>query len=248
MPSNYYPGLEQLESGALINLEGEEFHHLARVTRRRMNEPVLLNSGAGVMALAEVLEVGKRSARLTIVEIKRIPPPERPYAIAMALLRNKRDEQVVEKCTELGASAFFPFMSEHSVRQASDNTRQRLEKIALAAIKQCDNPWLPEVMEPLPLESALEAIIGRGYSPVVCSEIGGGTWLHHLEENLLRKPCFLIGPEGGWGEREFKLFGKYPQISLGRIITRADTAAISIAAQWLAHSERMGSSYKFIGS
>ncbi len=242
MPSYFFPGLKNLKTGSLVNLEGEEFHHLARVTHRRLREPVWLNSGYGVMALAELRDVGKRSAKLEVIEIKNIPPPQYPYAIALALLRNKRDELVVEKCTELGASAFFPFMSEHSVRQASDNTRQRLEKIALAAIKQCDNPWLPEVEEPLPLESTLQRIIGRGYSPVVCSELGGGTWLHHLEERQLGKPCFLIGPEGGWGEREFELFGEYPRISLGRIITRADTAAISIAAQWLARSQRMGGS------
>ena len=36
----------------------------------------------------------------------------------------------------------------------------------------------------------------------------------------------IIGPEGGFSEREFHLFEKYkiPQLTLGKLIMRADTA------------------------
>ena len=64
MPSVYFAGLEKLHAGALVRLEGEEFHHLARVAKRRLNEPLLLNSGQGALAQAVVESLEPRSAQL----------------------------------------------------------------------------------------------------------------------------------------------------------------------------------------
>jgi 16S rRNA (uracil1498-N3)-methyltransferase len=238
MPSVYYPGLEKLAPNATLTLEAEEFHHLAHVAHRRVKDEVTLNSGRGVMAKARLESVGTRSAILKIASMTDHPKPAHPFAIAFALLKNRHDELIVEKCTELGAMAFFPLITLHSVRQASERTQQRFEKVALAAIKQCDNPWLPEVHEPQSLEMSLEAIVSQGYTPVVCSERRPDIWLQDLDAEKLDKPCFMIGAEGGWSEWEFSLLNSFQEISLGDLVTRAETAAISAAAQWLAYARQ----------
>jgi hypothetical protein len=69
---------------------------------------------------------------------------------------NHHDELLVEKCTELGAQRFFPLDTRYSVRNPGKNTVSRFAKVALAAIKQCDNPWLPVVEQSAPLETALQ--------------------------------------------------------------------------------------------
>jgi 16S rRNA (uracil1498-N3)-methyltransferase len=76
----------------------------------------------------------------------------------------------VEKCTELGVSALFPLITDLSVRKSSANTLSRFQKIAIAAIKQCDNPWIPEIFPPQDLNRALENIKTQGYNPILCSE------------------------------------------------------------------------------
>ncbi|MBW6514001.1 MAG: 16S rRNA (uracil(1498)-N(3))-methyltransferase [Candidatus Syntrophosphaera sp.] len=235
MPSIYLPGSELLRVGDTATLEGDEFHHLARVAHRRLQDPLLLNSGRGTLSEAQLLEVAKHSARLEITAVSSFPQPQPSFAIAFALLRNRHDELIVEKCTELGAAAFFPLVTEHSVRQASDNTLQRFHKTALAAVKQCDNPWLPEVLQPQGPQQALDAIRDRGYTPILCSERRPDIWLHHLSPVKTGNPCFLIGAEGGWSEAEFALFEGLEEITLGDLVTRAETAAISVAAQWLAY-------------
>lgn len=237
MPSYYLPGLAQLQAGDSVQLEGEEFHHL-RVTKRRGKETLLLNSGSGILATAELAGQTGKSAVLNILQISVVSPPQHSFAIAFALLRNRNDELLVEKCTELGAAAFFPLVTEHSVRQASANTLQRFAKVALAAIKQCDNPWLPQVYPALSLSEALREIRSQGYTPIVCSESKRGQWLHHLALDVSCKPCFLIGPEGGWSEAEFQQFEALEQISLGNLVTRAETAAIAISAQWQAYANQ----------
>lgn len=238
MPSIYLPELERLKPGDETRLEGPEFHHLAHVARRRAEDALALNSGQGSLGTGIVLKTAKDHALLRVTDIRRCEPFPAPYAIAFALLKNRHDELLVEKCTELGASAFFPMLTEYSVRQAGGNTLERFRKTALAAIKQCDNPWLPEVLALSDLSEALGLIEEKGFTPVVCSERHPELWLHHIPRVKLARPCFLIGAEGGWSDAEFKALERFQHISLGNLITRAETAAIAVAAQWLAYAEQ----------
>lgn len=237
MPSYYFPGLNKLAREDTIWLENEEFHHL-KVTKRRQQEPILLNSGAGFLARAELLSITSRAACLKILEITEVKPPEHQFAIAFSLLKNRHDELLVEKCTELGATKFFPMQTQYSVRQGGSNTVERFARLALAAIKQCDNPWLPKVNPVLNLEDALREIGRQGFTPVLCSERRDGVWIWQAGLDSSARPCFLIGPEGGWGEDEYGLFTGLRSVTLGSLITRAETAAIAAAAQWVAYANQ----------
>jgi len=232
MPSYYTPELTLTSS--FITLEGEEFHHLSHVKRIDTGDSIILNNGKGIMATGRICEINKRNVQLEITSSELISPPKSAFAISFALLKNKHDELIVEKCTELGASMFFPLVSEYSVRTPSHNTNQRFARIALAAIKQCDNPYLPSVHPSLALEKALASIKENGYLPILCSERRPNVWLRDIQ--LDASPCFLIGPEGGWKESEYELFAKHkiPEITISQLILRAETAAIAIAAQFVA--------------
>jgi RsmE family RNA methyltransferase len=94
----------------------------------------------GLVAEAIIKELTKKSALLEIVSKQQSIYPETNFAIAFALLKNKHDELLIEKCTELGAKTFIPLMTDFSVRNPSANTVSRFQRIALAAIKQCRNP------------------------------------------------------------------------------------------------------------
>jgi len=231
MPSFYIPELSEFHSGMIVELSGAEHHHLSRVSRHQSGDAIKLNNGSGLLALGRITEIGKNSTMIEVMA--QIPVQAVPdYAIAFALLKSQNDELLVEKCTELGASAFFPFVSEFTIRKPSPNTAERFAKIALAAIKQCDNPYLPGLEPCLKLSSALELIRSKGFEPVVCSESRPGHWVDQPE---IAKPCFLIGPEGGWSPAELELFQaqKIPEISISPLICRAETAAITVAAQWV---------------
>lgn len=236
MPSVYYPGLERHAPGDLLELTGEEYHHLAHVAPRRLSQQLKLNSGEGMLAEAAVETLERNRAWLRLQTIERHPSPARPYAIAFALLKNRNDEWLVEKCTELGVSRLFPLLTERGLKTRAESVPTRFRKIALAAIKQCDNPWLPEVAEIRSLAAGLSAIRDSGYLPVLCSERRPDMWLSDLEPE--GKPCFLIGPEGGWSDAEFALMEGLPEITLSRLITRAETAAVAVSAQWLAYANQ----------
>jgi 16S rRNA (uracil1498-N3)-methyltransferase len=231
MPSYYTPDLSPVSS--FVVLEGEEFHHLSHVKRVGVGDMLKLNSGKGVIAAGRISELGKHSARIEVTSIDSIPLQTNKYAIAFTLLKNKHDELIVEKCTELGASKFYPMVSEFSVRNPSTNSDQRFERIALSAIKQCDNPYLPAINPTISVVKALANIISEGWMPVLCSERRPDVWLRDLK--LEAPPCFLIGPEGGWAESEFAMFtaNHVPEVIISNLIARAETAAITIAAQYV---------------
>ncbi len=232
MPSFYLPLLTENTHTAVI--EGEEFHHLSRVKRAAIGDVILLNSGKGHLARGQISSLDKHKAVVAIQEYTFHPAPSPAFAIAFALLKNHHDELLVEKCTELGAQRFFPLDTRYSVRNPGKNTVTRFAKVALAAIKQCDNPWLPVVEQSAPLETALQSCLQQGFTPIVCSERQPGKWLPEGISGSETHPCFFIGPEGGWAEEELRLFENQgvPEISISNLVLRAETAAITIAAQW----------------
>jgi 16S rRNA (uracil1498-N3)-methyltransferase len=228
MPSYYCPLLDA-DTQTLV-LDGEEFHHLSRVKRIAKHQRVLINSGKGHLAAAEVISLTKDSAELVVFRSSFIDYLKPRFAIAFSLLKNHHDELALEKCSELGAMDFFPLKTDYTVRDEGRNTLSRFRKITLAAIKQCDNPWLPVVHPVSDLADACLRIEQAGYQPVLCSEREQSQWLMDLAptEDL----CFIIGPEGGFSDQEFTQLNPLPKIRLSHLISRAETAAISIAAQF----------------
>ncbi|HNZ33432.1 MAG TPA: RsmE family RNA methyltransferase [Candidatus Cloacimonas sp.] len=230
MPSIYVPELSPDKRS--ITIAGEEYHHLVNVRRVKIGEIIKLNSGTGVIAEGKISELTKRSVVIELLELVEYPYPEKNFAIAFALLKNKHDELLIEKCTELGVSTFYPMITDFSVRIPSKNTVNRFRQIAVSAIKQCDNPWLPMINEPLPLTETIDKVLSERWDPVLCSEQKPPKRISNLSSNI--KPCFIIGPEGGYSEKEFAFFIKKDilQISICPLITRAETAAIAAAAQF----------------
>jgi 16S rRNA (uracil1498-N3)-methyltransferase len=230
MPSFYSPDLDQ--ASQQIILQGTEYHHLAPVLRHKPGDVVRLNSGKGWLGQGVIKSIDKSQASLEVVEKYFTDKPKPSYSIAFSLLRNKNDEWLIEKVTELGAAEFFPVLTRYAVRNPSANTLSRFKTTALSAIKQCDNPWLPVIHPVYSLKQALTEIRNAGYVPVVASEQRPDTWMDNLtkEQNY----CFIIGPEGGFDQEEFALMAAFQvdAISISSNVLRAETAAIAVAAQF----------------
>jgi len=232
MPSFYVPRLTL--NTEQIRIEGEEFHHLSRVARHRVGDEVILNSGQGLTAQARIREMDSGSALLQIHTCQSKPPIAPRLAMAFSLLQNKHDEWIVEKATELGCISFYPFTSRRTVRQASANARIRFEKTALAAIKQCDNPYLPKINEIYPIEQAIAILRSDGFDPVILSERCPEHWLDDELLDLRGDIGFVVGPEGGFSEEEFTAFERLQiaSVRVSPLVLRAETAALSAAAQF----------------
>ena len=236
MPGYYVPGLTAASSA--VEIAGEEFHHIAHVMRHGVGDALQLSNGTGVLALATIERMGKRALEATITSTRVYEKSTPRLACAFSLLRSKHDHMIVEKLTELGVHAFFPFTSQRSVRQPSGNTAEKFAAVAVAAMKQCDGAFLPTVHGTRPLRPALEHLQEMGYTPLVASEAEQSNLLPVVLGQVHGDVCLVIGPEGGWSDEERAWFASagLRTVSLGNHILRAETAAIAGAAMVVGHN------------
>ena len=216
-------------------VEGRELAHMRKVLRLRPGARVLLWDGAGTEHEALIRDYEGGVATMTVVRSYR-PERESPLAVTLAQAVGKGDKMdwIVEKSTELGVACVAPFFSSHTVpRFAGDKgerRRERWEKIAAAAARQCGRTRIPEIREP----DGFEAVLAGDWqcdARLFFWEGPSGRGLHSLREELgsLRSVLVMVGPEGGFSEDEAASAAAhgFHTVGLGRRILRTETAAVA---------------------
>jgi 16S rRNA (uracil1498-N3)-methyltransferase len=203
---------------------GDDARHLARSLRARVGEEIEAIDPAGLLLTLRLDVVSpERVEGIVVAERAHNPEPQSRIAIAVAQLPAPALELVLSRCTEAGASAFHIVQADRSVARGSKPERWRT--ICREAAMLAGRLAIPEVHGP----ASLEEMIGRAENPVMLSR-SAPTRLADMREpqNL----TLLIGPEGGWSERESALAGRHA--TLGPRNLRADTAALVALATALA--------------
>ena len=142
-----------LAKGEALLLKDEEFHHLCHVMRLHERDELELINGKNLLATAVVETIEKKCAHLKIIEVT----AEKSFApriiLAQAIPRLNRLEYIIEKGTELGVSEFRLFPGSYSEKVSiSDNQQQRLQHLAIAAMKQSGRLDLPGISLHPPLK------------------------------------------------------------------------------------------------
>ena len=225
MPHTFYaPDL----TATLYTLPEDESKHAVRVLRLTAGDAVELVDGRGGIFQAEVAQADARRCSLRVVSETQVP--RRPYAVHVAVAPTKnldRMEWLVEKATEIGVDQLSFLRCARSERR--ELKLERLQKIAISALKQSGQAWLPELAELTDFARFL---------PTVLPDT---TFIAHLAEGervpLARVAaagagcCILIGPEGDFTPQEIEAAfarGIRP-VTLGSSRLRTETAALAAA-------------------
>jgi 16S rRNA (uracil1498-N3)-methyltransferase len=130
-------------------------------------------------------------------------------------------------------SAIIPFKSERSIsleeREAKQRKAHRWQHIAMKAVQQSRRAKVPLVRNYLPFNEALKLCEGDGLK-ILLWEKGGENLKNILRQYQPQKIYVMVGPEGGFTEKEVKLAkdkGFIP-VKLGQRILRAETTAIAL--------------------
>jgi 16S rRNA (uracil1498-N3)-methyltransferase len=153
--------------------------------------------------------------------------------IAVSLLKNPgRVDFLVEKVTEFGARGIVPLLCERTIPKHEKH--ERLEKIALAAMKQCGRSYLPRISLLMSFDMLVQQSSGYDlrlipHEQTEQSQFIGAVLQHHPRAKTL---LIVVGPEGGFTEREVALASAhgFVPISLGARRLRSESAAISAVA------------------
>lgn len=205
-----------------VSLEGPEHHHLAHVMKVRIGEVVEVVNGRGSLGQAKVTAVSKHNADLEILSATQIPLLPLRLTLALPLMRPAKLEWVIEKGTELGADAFWLYPAHYSEKDdLSPHQQDRLNLIAISAMKQCGRLDLP----PIKLLSCFEEIF-----TAPATYLFGDTRPGRTFKRPEGKICFITGPERGFSERELEVLDrKATGVRLHGNILRAETAPIVAA-------------------
>lgn len=223
--------------GKEILFDPDESRH-GRALRLRLGDPVVVLDGRGRRTTARVISEKGEPLR-AVVESSVIEDPEnRPYiALASGILDDRsRFEFVVEKGVELGLDEILPLRSGRTTGRLRGD---RLERIAIAALKQSQQSRLPRVGPEVGIGD-LGDRSGDFERILICHEDPSveAIDLGRVIEGLLDRPerqlriLLVVGPEGGFESEEVEILAEHPAstiVRLGSSRLRSETAAIAAA-------------------
>ncbi len=213
-----------------VLLDTDESHHAIKVLRLQFGDAVELLDGAGRILEGRIASTDRRAVGIEVTRVRHQPAPP-PVALAPALIKGRAMDWMIQKATELGATAISPLVLDRSVVRVSpaeaDDWIGGWRATCLEACKQCGNAWMPRLDPPRSLEAFLA---NRTPGRLVVASL--------LEEAMTARRIFdhaqdpgtvtlVIGPEGDFTERESAALlaaGARP-LSLGPLVLRAETAA-----------------------
>jgi 16S rRNA (uracil1498-N3)-methyltransferase len=221
----FCPALPEL-LGAPVELGEEALRHV-RVLRLGVGDTLELFDGRGgtlPVRIEALLRGGLRcSASGALTRVARGPE----VVLVQCLVKGRKLDDIVRMTTELGVAAIHLARSERCVAQPTQRDAHkaaRLLRIAIEAARQSEQPYLPEIVEPAPLERVLERA-PAGAAKLALSERVGADF-PRLEQ--ASSVWLVVGPEGGLSSRDREILshGKFRATSLGRAILRTETAAV----------------------
>lgn len=222
----FVPG--PLARGAEIATTAGQAHYLAAVMRRAVGDKVLLFDGRTGEWRARISGLSRKAAMLAVEEQTRPQVPEPDLWLLAPVLRRETTEWMVEKATELGVARILLTTSARST--VTRTNPDRLAAIATEAAEQCERLSVPEIVPPAPLAQVLAGWPPRRHL-LLADESRTGAAAHAV---IAGAPAgawaLLVGPEGGFTERELDGFRKLPfclAASLGPRLLRAETAAVA---------------------
>jgi len=224
--------------GGQAELRGDEARHLTRVLRVEPGQRFEISDNEAVY-LAEIAEARGDRVVFKVQEPLDSPPPPVAVTLCAALIKFDRFEWIVEKATELGVERILPVAStrtEKGLFEASRKRAERWDRIARESSQQSRRVRLPQILPAVPFEASLATAVGVR---VFLDEEAAAPLLRVLPDRL-DSAALLLGPEGGWIDRERELAAAagWVPASLGPQVLRAETAAVASLAVIIAAALR----------
>lgn len=211
-------------------LSEEESTHCVKVLRLGAGDTVSITDGRGTLCHCHILDPHHKHCTLQVDErISDFGRHSFSFHLAVAPTKNSaRMEWLMEKAVEMGVDRFTPIVCQHSERAVIK--RERLEKIAVSAIKQSQKAFKPLIDDPTPLATLLHQPFDGQKFIAYCN----GDLRVPLRDCYTPRSnaLILIGPEGDFSDAEVQeaLASGFNPVTLGQYRLRTETAALAATA------------------
>jgi len=212
----------------IATLEGDAAAHLVRVLRVEPNQQFEISDNQH-RYLATVVTARKSEVVFEVDEQLPDLAPVPEVTLYASIFKFDHFEWLLEKATECNVHTIVPVIAERTEKgldQAAAKRSERWERILLEASQQSRRMEMPFLTEPIPF---FEAIEKEASHRIILDELRQGPPLVTLSLQPGNSVALLLGPEGGWADRERHLAMEkgWRPMSLGPNVLRAETAGIA---------------------
>ena len=210
----------------ILHLDTDESRHCIKVLRKGKGDTIRITDGCGSFYEAIITD-DNPAACAFIIERKIVEAP-RSYSIHLAISPTKNADRIewfVEKAVELGIDTISLVLCKHTERAYLKT--ERLEKVALSAMKQSLKATLPKIAA----ATNFQTIVEKSSEPFRFIAFVDHANPDHLKD--IAKPgsdyLVLIGPEGDFSAEELQLaqVHGFQKVSLGESRLRTETAGLA---------------------
>ena len=222
-----------LSPDSVVELPDNVVRHL-NVLRMKNTEAIVLFNGNGKAypALPEVLEKRRASVRILREEATDNESPLN-ITLVQAVSSAERMDFTLQKSVELGVAEIRPVISERCVVRLSGERAEkrvaRWQEIVVSACEQSGRNIVPKV---LPLTTYAQALqqLPQETTKLLMS-LNRAQKLSDVRPQS-GKVVFMVGPEGGWTEKEEQqaFDAGFQSVTLGKRVLRTETASLAAIA------------------
>lgn len=230
---HFFINSKQVVNNVVEVSDKENYQHIAKSLRARVGEPLLLIDENQIQYETTINEITNSKV---VANVDRFYPSKRSLDfelyLAQSPLRSDAQGLIIEKATELGVTGVYPIMTDNCALNKSvvEKKVPKWQRVMYESSKQCERAIVPSCYEATTLEKVLAE---NNFDKVIvfCERIADKTIRDSFKENPIKKGdkvLVVIGPEGGFSQKEFDSFREksLEMLTLGDLILRAETAVV----------------------
>ena len=214
-------------NGKILIKDKSDCNHIQNVYRLNVGHELRIIDGE-YEYFTEIIQISKKEVSVKILEKK-----EDSYSlnvnidVAMGILKNDKMNLAIQKLTEIGVNRIIPLKTERVVVKINEK-KEKWDVVVRETLKQCRGIKFTEIT---PVKKLAEIDYSK-YDKIIFAyeNSGESKSLSEIIEKGDKDILYIIGPEGGITQEEvdFLKNSKAMEISLGKRILRAETAAIVV--------------------
>ena len=224
---------KQVNNNVVEISDKENYQHIAKSLRSRVGEALLLIDENQIQYETIISEISNSKI---IANVDKSYPSKRfldfELYLAQSPLRSDAQGLIIEKATELGVSGVYPVLTDNCTLNKSvvEKKIPKWQRIMYESSKQCERAIVPTCFDATTLEKVLSE---NSFDKVIvfCERIADKTVRDSFKDAPIKKDdkvLVVIGPEGGFSQKEFDYFKNksLEMLTLGDLILRAETAVV----------------------
>ena len=230
---HFFINSNQVVNNVVEISDKENYQHIAKSLRAKVGETLLLIDENQIQYETKISEITNSKVLANVdnsYQSKRFLDFE--LYLAQSPLRSDAQSLIIEKATELGVAGVYPIMTDNCSLNKSvvEKKVPKWQRVMYESSKQCERAIVPTCYDATTLEKVLAE---NNFDKVIvfCERIADKTIRDSFKESPIKKGdkvLVVIGPEGGFSQKEFDSFREksLEMLTLGDLILRAETAVV----------------------